>query len=149
ELEVGVAQSAPGRSILHHPRPLPARGRGKVLCFPSVECRTWTGRPGSPPAGEGGRIRRVTSRSAPLRYRSAPRSRGPSRIAAPAPAAGIEPGGTSMTELHPEVAAVTERVVARSRETRRAYLDLIAREREAGVRRGKLACGNLAHGFAA
>ncbi|MEG9527563.1 MAG: dihydroxy-acid dehydratase, partial [Hyphomicrobiales bacterium] len=54
-----------------------------------------------------------------------------------------------MTELHPEVAAVTERVVARSRETRRAYLDLIAREREAGVRRGKLACGNLAHGFAA
>ena len=54
-----------------------------------------------------------------------------------------------MTELHPEVAAVTERVVARSRETRRAYLDLIARERDAGVRRGKLACGNLAHGFAA
>jgi hypothetical protein len=73
----------------------------------------------------------------------------PSRIAASTRPVGTEPGGISMTELHPEVAAVTERVVARSRETRRAYLDLIAREREAGVRRGKLACGNLAHGFAA
>ena len=54
-----------------------------------------------------------------------------------------------MPELHPEVAAVTERVVARSRDSRRAYLDLIEREREAGVHRPKLACGNLAHGFAA
>ncbi|SFI74469.1 phosphogluconate dehydratase [Methylobacterium brachiatum] len=54
-----------------------------------------------------------------------------------------------MTELHPEVAAVTERVVARSRESRRTYLDLIARERESGVHRPTLACGNLAHGFAA
>lgn len=54
-----------------------------------------------------------------------------------------------MPELHPEVAAVTERVIARSRESRRAYLDLIEREREAGVHRPKLACGNLAHGFAA
>jgi phosphogluconate dehydratase len=54
-----------------------------------------------------------------------------------------------MPELHPEVAAVTERVIARSRDSRRAYLDLIDREREAGVHRPKLACGNLAHGFAA
>jgi len=54
-----------------------------------------------------------------------------------------------MPELHPEVAAVTERVIARSRESRRAYLDLIEREREAGVHRPMLACGNLAHGFAA
>ncbi|MFC6392523.1 phosphogluconate dehydratase [Methylorubrum zatmanii] len=54
-----------------------------------------------------------------------------------------------MPELHPEVAAVTERVIARSRDSRRAYLDLIEREREAGVHRPKLACGNLAHGFAA
>lgn len=52
-------------------------------------------------------------------------------------------------ELHPEVAAVTERVVSRSKETRRVYLDLIEREREAGVHRPMLACGNLAHGFAA
>ncbi|MDP4025712.1 phosphogluconate dehydratase [Methylobacterium sp. NEAU 140] len=54
-----------------------------------------------------------------------------------------------MTELHPEVAAVTARVVERSRGSRRAYLDLIARERESGVHRPSLACGNLAHGFAA
>ena len=54
-----------------------------------------------------------------------------------------------MPELHPEIAAVTERVIARSRDSRRTYLDLIEREREAGVHRPKLACGNLAHGFAA
>ncbi|GJE15983.1 phosphogluconate dehydratase [Methylobacterium marchantiae] len=54
-----------------------------------------------------------------------------------------------MTELHPEVAAVTERVIARSKATRRSYLDLIARERDAGVHRPMLNCGNLAHGFAA
>ncbi len=54
-----------------------------------------------------------------------------------------------MAELHPEIAAVTERVLARSKATRRAYLDLIEREREAGVHRPMLACGNLAHGFAA
>ena len=54
-----------------------------------------------------------------------------------------------MTELHPEVAAVTERVIARSRDGRRAYLDLIERERDAGVHRPMLGCGNLAHGFAA
>jgi len=54
-----------------------------------------------------------------------------------------------MTELHPEVAAVTARIVERSRTSRRAYLDLIAQERDNGVHRPKLACGNLAHGFAA
>lgn len=54
-----------------------------------------------------------------------------------------------MTELHPEIAAVTERVVSRSKASRRAYLDLIARERESGVHRPMLNCGNLAHGFAA
>ncbi|TXN19580.1 phosphogluconate dehydratase [Methylobacterium sp. WL9] len=54
-----------------------------------------------------------------------------------------------MTDLHPVIAAVTERVVARSRDGRRAYLDMIDREREAGVHRPMLACGNLAHGFAA
>ena len=54
-----------------------------------------------------------------------------------------------MPELHPEVAAVTARIVERSRASRRRYLDLIARERESGVHRPTLACGNLAHGFAA
>ncbi|HEX8233645.1 MAG TPA: phosphogluconate dehydratase [Caulobacteraceae bacterium] len=51
--------------------------------------------------------------------------------------------------LHPEVAAVTERIVERSRPTRTRYLDLIDRQREAGVHRPRLSCGNFAHGFAA
>ena len=51
--------------------------------------------------------------------------------------------------LHPIVAKVTDRIVARSAETRAAYLDLIARARDAGVNRDVLSCGNLAHGFAA
>ena len=54
-----------------------------------------------------------------------------------------------MTELHPVVAAVTERIVKRSAETRRRYLDFIAREGECGTSRPRLSCGNLAHGFAA
>jgi phosphogluconate dehydratase len=54
-----------------------------------------------------------------------------------------------MTNLHPVVAAVTDRIVQRSADTRRAYLDFIAREGEAGTARGNLSCGNLAHGFAA
>ena len=54
-----------------------------------------------------------------------------------------------MTALHPAVASVTDRVIERSRAGRRAYLDLIDREREHGVDRPRLSCGNLAHGFAA
>ncbi len=51
--------------------------------------------------------------------------------------------------LHPTIAKVTDRIVARSREGRTRYLDLIARARDAGVNRPSLSCGNLAHGFAA
>ncbi|NVN36567.1 phosphogluconate dehydratase [Komagataeibacter swingsii] len=51
--------------------------------------------------------------------------------------------------LHPVLTAVTERVISRSARTRRAYLDLIARERENGISRPRLACGNLAHAIAA
>ena len=51
--------------------------------------------------------------------------------------------------LHPTIAAVTDRVVRRSRASRARYLDLIARERDEGVDRPRLSCGNLAHGFAA
>ena len=54
-----------------------------------------------------------------------------------------------MSALHPDIAAVTARVIERSGPTRKAYLDLIARERDSGVRRPMLNCGNLAHGFAA
>ncbi len=54
-----------------------------------------------------------------------------------------------MTELHPEVARVTARVTERSRTSRQHYLDLIAAERDRGIGRPRLSCGNLAHGFAA
>jgi phosphogluconate dehydratase len=40
-------------------------------------------------------------------------------------------------------------VIERSRPTRSAYLDHIARERETGIGRPRLSCGNFAHGFAA
>ncbi len=51
--------------------------------------------------------------------------------------------------LHPEISAVTDRLIERSKPTRGAYLALIARERESGVDRPNISCGNLAHGFAA
>jgi len=54
-----------------------------------------------------------------------------------------------MTHLHPAVAAVTARIMERSRPTRGRYLDLIAAQRDAGVDRSRMGCGNLAHGFAA
>ncbi len=54
-----------------------------------------------------------------------------------------------MNKLHSTVEAVTARVIERSKPGRTAYLDLIARQRDAGVNRPTLSCGNLAHGFAA
>ena len=54
-----------------------------------------------------------------------------------------------MIRQDPTIASVTARVVRRSAVSRRAYLDLIDREAEKGVARPRLACGNLAHGFAA
>mgnify|MGYP004497272939 CR=1 FL=1 len=51
--------------------------------------------------------------------------------------------------LDPRIAAVTDRVIERSRRSRRSYLSLIDREREHGVDRPRLSCGNFAHGFAA
>ncbi len=44
---------------------------------------------------------------------------------------------------------VTDRIAARSAGPRRQYLDRIEAARIQGVHRGALACGNLAHGFAA
>ncbi len=46
------------------------------------------------------------------------------------------------------LAAVTARIVERSRPTRATYLDLIKRERDAGLKRPMLGCANLAHGYA-
>lgn len=54
-----------------------------------------------------------------------------------------------MSKLHATIEAVTARIVNRSRQGRQAYLDLIDRQRDAGVNRPTLSCGNLAHGFAA
>ena len=51
--------------------------------------------------------------------------------------------------MHATVEAVTARIVERSKRGRQAYLDLIAKQRDAGVNRPVLSCGNLAHGFAA
>ena len=54
-----------------------------------------------------------------------------------------------MSNLHATIEAVTARIIKRSRVGRQAYLDLIAKQRDAGVNRPALSCGNLAHGFAA
>jgi phosphogluconate dehydratase len=53
-----------------------------------------------------------------------------------------------MSTLHAEIAAVTDRVIERSKAGRAAYLDLIRRERESGNDRPKLGCANLAHAYA-
>ena len=54
-----------------------------------------------------------------------------------------------MSRIHATVEAVTARIIERSKPGRAAYLDMIARQRDAGVNRPALSCGNLAHGFAA
>lgn len=51
--------------------------------------------------------------------------------------------------LLPTVAKVTERIIERSKDSRSAYLNLIDRQRDEGVHRPTMSCGNLAHGFAA
>ena len=51
--------------------------------------------------------------------------------------------------LNPVLLDVTARIEARSRQSRAAYLDMIARAGGDGPRRKTLSCGNLAHGFAA
>ncbi|MGH3330650.1 MAG: phosphogluconate dehydratase [Nocardioidaceae bacterium] len=53
------------------------------------------------------------------------------------------------TPLHPVLAEVTSRIVERSRPERSAYLERIRAAAETGPARGRLACANLAHGFAA
>ena len=51
--------------------------------------------------------------------------------------------------IHPQLAAITERIRERSRTSRAAYLAHIDAARGNGPARGALGCGNLAHGFAA
>ena len=55
-----------------------------------------------------------------------------------------------MSDLHPTIARVTERVIERSRASRTQYLELMAAEGERHRDRNvALPCSNLAHGFAA
>ena len=51
--------------------------------------------------------------------------------------------------LNPTIASVTDRIIERSKPTRRRYLDLMAEQKEHGINRPRLSCGNFAHGFAA
>jgi phosphogluconate dehydratase len=50
---------------------------------------------------------------------------------------------------HPVIADVTRRIAARSAEQRHRYLERMDAAAENGPARGRLACANLAHGFAA
>ncbi|ART73054.1 phosphogluconate dehydratase [Mycobacterium dioxanotrophicus] len=54
-----------------------------------------------------------------------------------------------MNAVNSVVAAVTQRIIERSATTRGAYLERMAAETQHGPARGRLACANLAHGFAA
>ena len=49
----------------------------------------------------------------------------------------------------PELEAITQRIRERSRATREAYLARLDEAASTGPHRSALACGNLAHGFAA
>ncbi|WP_218310590.1 phosphogluconate dehydratase [Alteromonas antoniana] len=51
--------------------------------------------------------------------------------------------------MNSQLAEITQRIIERSKDTRKAYLDKIENARREGPHRGVLSCGNLAHGFAA
>jgi len=50
--------------------------------------------------------------------------------------------------MHPVIEKVTQQIIDRSRESRAAYLARVDATITQGPQRGKLPCGNLAHGFA-
>lgn len=56
---------------------------------------------------------------------------------------------TNAPVIDPRLAAITERIIARSRDSRAAYLARVNRFRRKGPVRHNLGCANLAHGFAA
>ncbi|WP_404369690.1 phosphogluconate dehydratase [Sphingomonas sp. MMS24-J45] len=53
-----------------------------------------------------------------------------------------------MSTLHPEIAAVTDRIITRSKPTRDAYLALIGRARDTHIARPAMGCANAAHAYA-
>src|SRR3954452_665204 len=61
----------------------------------------------------------------------------------------IPPTSEDPVSLHPAVTEVTERIVARSADTRDAYLERIRAAAATGPAREHLGCANLAHCFAA
>jgi phosphogluconate dehydratase len=50
--------------------------------------------------------------------------------------------------MNKKVEEVTARIIERSKTSRAQYLSRIQKQFDAGIKRGKLSCGNLAHGFA-
>ena len=54
-----------------------------------------------------------------------------------------------MTQINQHIASVTQRIIKRSADLRAGYLVQIAEDHNNRPERGKLSCGNLAHGFAA
>ncbi|MTB46085.1 phosphogluconate dehydratase [Providencia sp. wls1950] len=56
---------------------------------------------------------------------------------------------TPSTKVNDHILQITQRIIERSKETRKAYLEKIEQARSSTVHRAELACGNLAHGFAA
>ncbi len=54
-----------------------------------------------------------------------------------------------MSTLNPTIAAITDRIIARSKNLRSDYLTKIDNAKSSKVHRSVLSCGNLAHGFAA
>jgi phosphogluconate dehydratase len=57
--------------------------------------------------------------------------------------------GAIMGQINKQVAAVTQRIIERSASLRADYMRQIAEDHNNRPERGKLSCGNLAHGFAA
>ena len=57
--------------------------------------------------------------------------------------------GPTMTQLNQHIASITQRIIERSANLRADYLAQIAEDHNNRPERGKLSCGNLAHGFAA
>ncbi|MGI0118081.1 phosphogluconate dehydratase [Zooshikella sp. RANM57] len=51
--------------------------------------------------------------------------------------------------MHPTIASVTQRVIARSSASRKAYIERMQQAAKQGPQRSTLSCGNLAHGYAA
>ena len=53
-----------------------------------------------------------------------------------------------MSNLHPTIERVTQRIIDKSKDSRKAYLDLIEREADNQPERSQVSCSNLAHAYA-